>query len=230
LSELGFNNGRIFSKLNIVTYKPVHIHISIDQSSSMAGSRFEKSMEVATALSTASLGIKNLNVVVSLRGMHGDTPYVIYLFDSRKHNIGHIRNVFPRAYPHGCTPEGLTFEAIEKEIKNDALHNESYFVNICDGQPACNVKTRNKDSKSYEWTSYQGEKAQLHCKKQMLKMESHGVKFIAYLLTEQDRYFGDSHAKKCVENCYGNRMVVLNGSHEIDKIARSFNRKLLEIF
>ena len=229
LSELGFDNGRIFSKLNIVSYKPVHIHISIDQSSSMSGSRFEKSMEVATALATASLRIKNLNVVISLRGMDEATPYILYLFDSRKHNIGYIRNIFPRAHAHGCTPEGLTFEAIEKEIKKDALHNESYFINICDGQPACNVKSLNKDGR-FEWTSYDGQKAQAHSKKQMLKMESHGVKFIAYLLTEEHSLYGDTHAIKCVKNCYGDRMVVLKGSHEMDKISRSLNRKLLEVF
>jgi hypothetical protein len=229
LSELGFDNARIFSKLNIVSYKPVHIHISIDQSSSMSGSRFEKSMEVATALATASLGIKNLNVVVSLRGMDSETPYILYLFDSRKHNVGYIRNMFSRAYPHGCTPEGLTFEAIEKEIKKDALHNESYFINICDGQPSCNVRGINSEGRhgSFE---YGGTKAQEHSKKQMLKMESHGVKYIAYLLTDSHNSFGDTHAIKCVRNCYADRMIVLNGSHEIEKISRSLNKKLLEVF
>jgi hypothetical protein len=229
LSELGFDNGRIFSKLNIVTYKPVHIHISIDQSSSMCGSRFSKSMEVATALATASLGIKNLNVVISLRGMDDATPYILYLFDSRKHNIAYIRNMFPRAYPHGCTPEGLTFEAIEKEIKKDALQNESYFINICDGQPACSVKGLSKDKKVL-WFNYDGIKAQKHCKKQMLKMESHGVKYIAYLLTDSYNSYSDKHAIQSVQNCYADRMVVLNGAHEIEKISRSLNKKLLEVF
>ena len=225
LNELGFDNHRVFSKLNIVTFKPVHIHVSIDQSSSMSGDRFFKSLELASALATASLRIKNLHVVVTVRGMSRTLPYICYLFDSKKHNLNQIRNIFPLVHAHGTTPEGLTFEAIEKEIKRDASFNESYFVNICDGQPACTVRNGSV------WTEYGGSKANAHCRKQMKKMESNGVKFIAYLLVDDTEWSGHYNSTlKHIQDCYGSNVVVLRGAHEMDKIAKSFNQKLLEVF
>lgn len=226
LSELGFDNTKIFNKLNIVTYKPVHIHVSIDGSSSMTGERFFKSIELASALATASLRVKNLNVVVTVRGVARAIPYICYLFDSRKHSLNHIRNIFPCVRAHGTTPEGLTFEALEKEIKMDASTNESYFVNICDGQPNCSVR-----SASGVWVEYGGQKANLHCNKQMKKMESHGVNYIAYLLVDEYEWTGHYNSTlKHITECYGDRVTVLKGAHEIDKISKSFNKKLLSVF
>lgn len=224
LSELGFDNYKIFSKLNVKTFKPVHIHVSIDQSGSMSGQRFYKSIELASALATASLMIKNLHVVVSLRGTTmSDTPYIAYVFDSTKHNLAHLRDILSRCNATSSTPEALCFEAIEREIKNDALHNESYFINICDGEPACSYR-----SKDGGWRSYGGWSARKHCRREMLKMEKHGVKYMAYFITDDNRTYYNESSDRLIKECYGDRVISLRGANEIDKIANTFNKKLVE--
>ena len=228
LSELGFDNYKIFSKLNVKTFKPVHIHVSIDQSGSMSsGQRFLKSVELASALATASLMIKNLHVVVTLRGTTmSDTPYIAYVFDSTKDNLAHLRDILRRCNATSSTPEALCFEAIEREIKNDAQHNESYFINICDGEPACSYRNQNGG-----WASYGGTAARKHCRREMLKMEKHGVKYMAYFITnEKSQYssYYNENSDRLIKECYGDRVVSLRGANEVDKIANTFNKKLVE--
>jgi hypothetical protein len=221
IHEIGIDNYQIFSKLNIKTYKPVHVHVSIDQSGSMSGERFDKSMQLAAMFATASTMIKNLDVCVTLRGQSGDNPYIVYIFDSRRHGIRQILDVFPTCHAHGTTPEGLAFSAIEREIKKDAISAESYFINICDGQPATSYRTHGKSG----WQSYGGFQARKHCNQQMRKMERGGTKFMAYYLTT-DRYFDSG--LDAMRECYGDRVVSINGIHEIDKISKTMNKKLLD--
>ena len=65
----------------------------------------------------------------------------------------------------------------------------------------------------------------------MKKMESNGVKFIAYLLVDDTEWSGHYNSTlKHIQDCYGSNVVVLRGAHEMDKIAKSFNQKLLEVF
>lgn len=225
ISELGFENYKIFSNLNIKTYKPVHIHVSIDQSGSMQGNRFDGSMQLATMLATASTMINNLHVVVSLRSTFGsgvsDVPYLATIFDSTKHKLAQIHNVFPYCSAHGTTPEGLTFEAIEREIKRTAMTNDAYFINICDGEPSCCVRGKGGSF------NYSGYTARQHCRKQMQMMEKHGVKYIAYYLSSG--YNGDSdYGYDRVNDCYPNHVVKLKDPSEIDIIAKSLNKRLLE--
>lgn len=227
ISELGFENYKIFSNLNIKTYKPVHIHVSIDQSGSMSGRRFDESMQLASMLATASTMINNLHVVVSLRSTFGtgvsDVPYLATIFDSTKHKLAQIHNVFPYCTAHGTTPEGLTFEAIEREIKSTAMTNDAYFINICDGEPTCYVRGKGGSF------NYSGQVARNHCRKQMQMMEKHGVKYIAYYLSAGSSYSGDKdYGYERVNDCYPNHVVRLKDPSEIDIIAKSLNKRLLE--
>jgi hypothetical protein len=222
IHEIGLDNYQIFSKLNIKTYKPVHVHVSIDQSGSMSGDRFEKSMQLAAMFATASTMIKNLDVSVTLRGQGGDSPYVVYIFDSKRHGIRQILDVFPTCHAHGTTPEGLAFSAIEREIKKDAMGTESYFINICDGQPATSYKTQGHSG----WQNYGGLPARKHCNQQMRKMEKNGTKFMAYYLTNENHYY--DRGLENMRDCYGDRVVSINGIHEIDKISKTMNKKLLD--
>jgi hypothetical protein len=170
---------------------------------------------------TASTMIKNLDVCITLRGQGGESPYVVYIFDSKRHGIRQILDVFPTCYAHGTTPEGLAFSAIEREIKKDAMSAESYFINICDGQPATSYKMRGQTG----WCSYGGTPARKHCNQQMRKMEKNGTKFMAYYLSNGNYY---DRAMEDMRECYGDRVVSINGIHEIDKISKTMNKKLLD--
>lgn len=231
IHELGVENTKIFNKLNITTHKPVHIHISIDQSGSMSGSRFDNSILLAATFAAASKFIKNLHVCVSLRGNHGQTPYLVYIFDSKKNGINDIKQIFPHCDTQGETPEALAFAAIQDEIKKDALNTECYFINICDGEPNFSYRHKNKSNAKIDTryispiTTYSGYSARLHCNHQMRLMEKNNVKFLAYFL---DNVYSYGLQLENMKECYGDRVVVIKNVNDINLIARSLNQKLLE--
>ena len=229
LHEIGFDNFDIFSKVNINAYKPSYIHISIDQSGSMQGSKFDSAMEFAAMFATASKYIKNIHLVISLRstfdgsGKSGwsrwatqNVPYLMYIFDSKKHNIQHVRSLFPKVTANNLTPEGLCFDGIMKDTIQKSANTEAYFINICDGEPYMNYSSGNG---SFE---YGGAKAQSHSKKQMQRMEQNGVKFITY-------FIGSKYDFEAVEKCYGKNAVLLQRADEIGVITKTMNKKLLAV-
>ncbi len=227
LHEIGFDNFDIFQKVNINAYKPSYIHISIDQSGSMQGSKFDAAMEFAAMFATASKYIKNIHLVISLRSTfdgsgknswsrhnHQNVPYLMYIFDSKKHNIQHVRSLFPKVSANNLTPEGLCFDGIMKDTIQKSSNTEAYFINICDGEPYMNYSSSNG---SFE---YGGPKAQAHSRKQMQRMEQNGVKFITY-------FIGSRYDFEAVEKCYGKNAVLLQRADEIGVITKTMNKKLL---
>ena len=229
LHEIGFDNFDIFSKVNINAYKPSYIHISIDQSGSMNGSKFDAAMEFATMFATASKYIKNIHLVISMRSTFDGTgknmwsryntqnvPYLMYIFDSKKHSIQHIRNVFPKVTANNLTPEGLCFDGIMKDTIQKSANTEAYFINICDGEPYMQYSAGNG---SFD---YNGDKARQHSKKQMQRMEQNGIKFITY-------FIGSRHDFDPVEKCYGKNAVHLQRADEIGVITKTMNKRLLAV-
>jgi hypothetical protein len=229
LHEIGFNNFDIFQKVNINAYKPSYIHISIDQSGSMQGSKFDSAMEFAAMFATASKYIKNIHLVISVRstfdgsGKTGwsrhnlqNIPYLMYIFDSKKHNIQHVRSLFPKVSANNLTPEGLCFDGIMKDTIQKSANTEAYFINICDGEPYMNYTSSNG---SFD---YGGPKAQAHSKKQMQRMEQNGVKFITY-------FIGSKYDFEAVEKCYGKNAVLLQRADEIGVITKTMNKRLLAV-
>ena len=229
LHEIGFDNFDIFSKVNINAYKPSYIHISIDQSGSMQGSKFDAAMEFAAMFATASKYINNIHLVISLRstfdgsGKSGwsrfatqNTPYLMYIFDSKKHNIQHVRSLFPKVTANNLTPEGLCFDGIMKDTIQKSANTEAYFINICDGEPYMNYV-----SSSGQFI-YSGPQAQNHSKKQMQRMEQNGVKFITY-------FIGSKYDFEAVEKCYGKNAVLLQRADEIGVITKTMNKRLLAV-
>ena len=227
LHEIGFNNFDIFQKVNINTYKPSYIHISIDQSGSMQGSKFDAAMEFAAMFATASKYIKNIHLVISVRSTFDGSgknswsrstqqniPYLMYIFDSKKHSIQHVRSLFPKVTANNLTPEGLCFDGIMKDTIQKSANTEAYFINICDGEPYMNYQSSNG---SFE---YGGPKAQAHSRKQMQRMEQNGVKFITY-------FIGSRYDFEAVEKCYGKNAVLLQRADEIGVITKTMNKRLL---
>ena len=218
LHEIGFDNYEIFKKINITEHTPSHIHISIDQSSSMSGSYFENSVKFAVMFATAAKIIKNIHVVVTARstyyrGSYGknssmsNAPYIMYLFDSKKHNLNHIRNVFTNIQANAYTPEGLTFEAIYDEIVKQSANTDAYFINLCDGEPGAD--------------NYNGESAKQHSRKQANKIMSKGVNFITY-------FFGSEYGFNRVKEVYPRNSYRLENADEVNMIVKYMNDQLLK--
>ena len=62
-------------------------------------------------------------------------PAIFIAYDSRKDKINKIATLFKHITCPGITPEGLCFEAIQKEIVDGSGDMDSYFINFSDGAP-----------------------------------------------------------------------------------------------
>jgi hypothetical protein len=230
LHEIGFDNFDVFQKVNITSYKESFIHLSIDQSGSMGWGTWDDVMKFASMFAAASKFISNIHLVVSVRSTfyangnsrgqnyrYEQVPYQITIFDSKKNGISHIRKFFPKISANGLTPEGLVFDGIMKQTLQMAQNKDSYFINICDGEPCYSY--RSSKTESFE---YGHDEARKHSNEQMKRMEAGGIKFITY-------FIGSSYDFQNVKQCYGDRSVHLEDAGQVHKIAVAMNKKLLTV-
>ena len=221
LHEIGMDNYKVFSKINIESYKPSFIHISIDQSQSMDGYRWRNAINFATMMAAASKFISNIHLVITTRSTstynvsHGDQAFVMTIFDSKKNSIADIRYLFERVRPVGTTPEGLVFEALMGEIQSMSKNTDAYFINLCDGEPYYSHLVGNDN------VEYFGLKAQAHCSQQMRKMEAMGINFTTYFIGDE-RYTFDK-----VRVCYGSNAHQIKSPSDIHDVAKKLNKNLL---
>jgi hypothetical protein len=181
LHELGMGNVQIFDQTVVNKHKPALIHISIDASSSMGGSKWTNSQTAAVAIAKAASMTSNLDVVISYRAIQHNPvqPLMLIAYDSRKDKISKIQQLFKYLNPTGTTPEGLCFESILDEIIKTNKGTDSYFINFSDGWPGFS----NNDM------DYSGEGAVNHTASQIKKMRMAGVKVLSYFI-EEGRYGG----------------------------------------
>lgn len=140
VAQLGFDNANVFHRIVTDRYKNYFIHISIDASGSMSGSKFSNSITSAVAVAQAAAMTTGIRVQISLRGTDStiggkERAVTIYAYDSAHDKLSKIRNYFKYLSVFGCTPEGIAFKSIEQDIKRDAKGDECIFVNYSDGFP-----------------------------------------------------------------------------------------------
>ena len=181
ISNAGFGVENIFAKIESFAYNPGLIHISIDNSGSMGGDRFQNAVTTSVAIAKACSMIENMDCIISYRSsanFGGDRwnhsnrdvkPVVLIAYDSRVHGMAQIKTMLPLVETASLTPEGLCFEAIMKDIVDASKGKDSYFVNMCDGSPYYN--------------DYYGDSAVQHTKAQVKKMRYEGIKVISYFIT-----------------------------------------------
>jgi hypothetical protein len=231
LHELGFDNFDVFSKINISTYRNAYIHISVDQSASMSQSgRFRESLKFAATMAAASKFLPNVHLQVSVRSTFstrgstrsqrssgsksGELPYIMYVFDSKKHNLKDIEYIFPRLSTAYLTPEGLCFDAIMDDVVLKSRNSDSYFINLCDGEPNMRYITPSTTFEYNHNISYQ------HSAQQMKRMERYGIRFMAF-------FIGDRSSYRNVYRCYGKNTTYLHSSSNIAEITKIMNTQLL---
>jgi len=223
IANAGFGAEAIFEKIESFAYNPGMIHISIDNSGSMSGKRFENAQEAAVAIAKACSMIENMDCVISYRSTayfgadkyyHSNKdvkPIVLIAYDSRIHGMVQIKTMLPYVETASLTPEGLCFEAIMKDIVESSRGKDAYFVNMCDGQPYYN--------------DYHGEKANQHTKAQVKKMRYEGIKVISYFITSSN----DASERELdnFKTMYGKDSQFVD-TNRITEIARTMNSKFLE--
>ena len=128
----------------------------------------------------------NIDVVVTTRtsnwtrGSGQGVPMIMVCYDSRVDKLQKVKNLFTALDVSGTTPEGLCFEAIEKDLIPGNSNQDSYFINFSDGQPWY----------SNDEINYSGDGAEAHTKKMC---DKHDKKYYKDFKSKCDNYFSIKH-------------------------------------
>ena len=221
ISELGFGNSDVFSQTFVERYNKAYLHISVDASGSMGGKKWNKAMTSAVAMIKACDMAGNIDVVVSIRTTNynrGDSgqgvPLIVVCYDSRTDKLSKVRSLFPALDVDGVTPEGLCFEAIQKDLIPGNSNQDSYFINFSDGQPWFS----NKEIR------YSGTTAENHTKKMCNNMRAMGISVLSYFIGGN---YESSSDMSTFKNMYGNDASFINATNMME-VAKTMNKKFLE--
>lgn len=171
INSLGYGNESIFSHEIIDKYKKTHLHLTIDNSGSMGGSKFGNALESAVAIAKAAEMVSNIEVVISFRYAE-ELPILVVGYDSRVQKLSQATWGLGSIHPSGTTPEGLTFEVIDTLIPTASRDLDVYFVNFSDGAPMF----------SANGFYYSGDVAYKHTARQVKKLLERGVDVISYYI------------------------------------------------
>ena len=178
IASLGFGAERIFTQTMCDKYNPANIHLSIDASGSMGGTKWNKTQIAAVAIAKAASMIDNIHVQISYRTTQNQVPLVLMAYDSRTDKINKIQRLFKHLSPGGLTPEGLCFEAIKDIMVQSSANMDSYFINFSDGEPYANPKG----------FYYGGEPAAEHTRKRVNDIKKMGIKVLSYFISSKGDY------------------------------------------
>jgi hypothetical protein len=210
LNELGYNNENVFYRVVTDKFKKAHLHISVDASSSMDSS-WHQTLKTLVSIAKAGSMVKNLEVSITFRSavkmMGEEVVYVVKAYDSKIDKFSKILQLFPLIGPSGCTPEGLAFEEIVKNVPAPTNDSDTFFVNISDGEPYM--------------TDYFGPAAWNHTRKQVDKMRSVGVEVISYYVENGSRADINTSAFKTM---YGVDANIIN-TNNVQQVAYTLNKK-----
>ena len=221
IAELGFDNNNVFSQTFVETYPDAHLHISVDASGSMSGDKMNKTMKSVTAMVKAIDMIEGVEVVVSFRSTQNSGtnyrsneqyPIILIAYDSTKDNIVKVKTLWKHIRAGGTTPEGLCFEAIEKDFIPGNSNQDSYFINYSDGQP---IYSNNEIYCS-------GETAIKHTAKMVSNMKAKGMNVLSYFIGSRS-YDDDMGSFK---KMYGTDASFINATNMME-VAKTMNRKFL---
>ena len=215
IAELGFDNANVFSQITTERYNKANLHISIDASGSMSGTKLSKAVVSAVAMVKACEMAGNINVVVSFRWTNNDKPVVIICYDSRKDKINKIKKLWKYINAGGTTPESLCYEALMKKWLGGVRGEDNYFINYSDGAPWF---TNNE-------VYYSGRSAEKHGKKMVTLMKNNGIKVSSYFISDGG-YERDSE-RSGFKYMYGNDANFIDPTNMME-VAKTMNKKFLE--
>jgi hypothetical protein len=215
IHEIGFGNFDIFERTMVNQVNPALIHITIDASSSMSGSKWDNTQVAAVAIAKAASMTQNMDVVISYRAIYNNRngkyqPLVLIAYDSRKDKFSKIQQLFKHITYDGTTPEGLCFEAIMKELVRVKKGTDTYFVNFSDGYPGFD----NHD------INYCGDTAVNHTAEQVKKIRSYGVNVLSYFISDGYSGSGNDQFRKM----YGKDAEFINVT-QVSELAKTLNSK-----
>ena len=222
VASLGYDNENVFFTKEVDQYKKANLHISIDYSGSMSGSKIKKAITSTVAIVKACEMARNINVQVSIRSTDSGSrslPYIAVVYDSRKGNFRTFARYMSILRANNTTPEGLCFEAIQKQLIPSTNDSDSYFLNFSDGEPCYSI------SNGGDGIQYTGPAAAKHTNKQIKKMQSAGINVLSYFISEYDNVKQTS-AWRLFEQCYGRDAKSVNVENMFE-VAKTMNEMFL---
>jgi hypothetical protein len=218
ISQLGYDNVNVFHRIVTDKFKNYFIHISIDASGSMAGTKLYNAITSAVAIAQAASMTTGIRVQISLRGTHDvnsnkERCVTIYAYDSAHDKMSKIRNMFKYLTTFGCTPEGLSFKSIESDIRKDAKGDECIFINYSDGEPT-NVSGCAIGYSGVDFT-----------RKVINAYREIGINIISYFIS--DGHVWDS-TRRSFNTMYGADAQFINPTSMTD-VSKTVNAKFLEL-
>lgn len=223
MHELGFEtDSNIFYSTLTTKYKKVNFHISVDASSSMRGSKWNRTIKLCVALAKATSMIDNVDLTISFRTTMSHNPYILIAYNSKVDKFTKIKNLFSYLIPTNTTPEGLCYEALMKFLPKADANTNSYFVNISDGEPCFHYH----NSQTGISFMYRDKDACEHTRKQVKKIKESGYNIISYFVTDYDT-FGLEATRNNFKTMYGSDSHFINVEN-LNQIVKTVNNKMME--
>jgi len=223
IASLGYDNSNVFYTREIDQYKKANLHISIDYSGSMGGQKLRKAITSTVAIVKACEMARNINVQVSIRSTDNgfrSLPYIALVYDSTKGNFKDFCKYMSILDANNTTPEGLCFEAIQKQLIPATNDSDSYFLNFSDGEPCYSIKGTNDE------IYYGGMAAAKHTRKQINKMQEAGINTLSYFITDYTRDIKQTPSWRIFEQCYGKGAKSVNVENMFE-VAKTMNELFL---
>jgi len=215
----------LFYKIDRANYKPISLHVSIDGSGSMEGTKWWQTLTNTIALGYVALKMDNINLTISIRTSGKDPslvsqtaqiPLLILAFDSKKHTLRDLKRL---AYYkcNGLTPEGMCLNALNEFIPNSSYYLDSYLINMSDGYP------------TFEKAgfSYRGEEAILDTSKAVNNIKKKGVKILSYFIQSSTTEIKERELNKNFQIMYGKGASFINPKN-LNEVTKTLNNLFLE--
>jgi hypothetical protein len=219
LSQLGMDIENVFKRTTVDSYNPALLFLSVDASGSMWGGKWERVMTVMTALAFAADKIRNLDVIISLRGNLGTgIPTVAIVYDSRTDRFVKATTLFPYLAAMGSTPEGLCYPSTMELMQECVKTHTVYFVNFSDGEPGCSFKHNGK------YIDYGGPTAHKQTKDMVRQMRDIGIRVMSYFISEYAS--SNTYTKNAFRGMYGQDAEFVD-VRSVVSVLKTLNKLLL---
>ena len=215
----------LFYKIDRANYKPISLHVSIDGSGSMEGTKWWQVLTNTIALGYVALKMDNIDLTISIRTTGKDpsrsaqahVPLLILAFDSKKHTLRDLKRL---AYYkcNGLTPEGMCLNALNEYVPNSSYYLDSYLINMSDGYPTFEM------SKEF---NYKGEEAILDTAKAVKNIKKKGVKILSYFIQSSSTKTKEKELMGNFQIMYGKEASFINPKN-IHEVTKTLNNLFLE--
>ena len=208
----------LFYKIDRANYKPISLHVTIDGSGSMEGTKWWQTLINTIALGYISLHMNNIDLTISIRttgrdlsksSMTAQVPLLILAFNSKKHTLADLKRL-GHYKTKGLTPEGMCLNALNEYIPNSSYYLDSYLINMSDGYPTF---------ERYGKFTYKGEEAILDTAKAVKNIKKKGVNILSYFIKTPSTQTKEEELIENFQIMYGKEASFIDpkNMHEVTK-------------